>query len=200
MEDDVVLSDEMNELGVLALPPLFPCLRKKFLGVGYISDRSVEPHIKHLALGSFHRDWHSPIEVTAHRTWLETAVDPALALTIDIASPLLVSVENPLREPFLILVERKIPVLGLLLHEFAAAEGRFRIDELVRAECSTTLLTLVTVCSFRTASRACSGDVTVCKEGLCLLVIILLADLLNELSLIIKLAEILCRILVMSLR
>ena len=199
MEHDVVLSDEMNKLGILVLPPFLPALRKKFLGVGNITDRGVEPHIKHLALRSFDRNRNTPVEVTAHGTRLKAAVDPALALTIYIAPPLLVSVKNPLREPFLILVERKIPVLGLLLHKLAAAEGRLRIDEFVRAECGAALLALVTVCSLCTAARTCSGDLTVCKEGLCLLVIVLLAHLLDELTFIIELAEILCRILVMSL-
>ena len=122
MEHDIVLSDEMNKLCILTLPPLLPRLRKKFLSIGDVADRSIEPYIKHLALRTLYRYRNTPVEVTAHRTWLKTAVDPALALSINIASPLLVSVKNPLRKPFLILVKRKVPMLGLLLYELAAAE------------------------------------------------------------------------------
>ena len=200
MEHDIILSDEVYKLGILALPPLLPALRKQLLGVRDISDRGIEPHIKNLSVRAFNRYRHTPVKVTAHRTWLETAVDPALALSVDIAPPLLVSVEDPLRKPFLILVEREIPVLGLLLHELAAAEGRLRVDEFVRTEGGATLLALVAVSAFSAASRTCTGDVAVCKEGLGLLVVVLLAHLLDELALIIELAEIVCRILVMGLR
>ena len=123
MEHDVVLSDEVNELCILALPPLLPRHREKFLCIGNISDRSVEPYIENLSVRSLYRYRNTPVKVTAHGTWLKTTVDPALALAVNVASPLLMSVKNPLREPLLVLVERKVPVLGLLLHELAAAEG-----------------------------------------------------------------------------
>ena len=96
MENDVVLSDEVYKLGVLRLPPLFPRLWKKFLCIGNIADRSIEPHVENLSFRALYRHRNTPVEVTAHRTWLKSAVDPALALTIDIASPLLVSVKDPL--------------------------------------------------------------------------------------------------------
>ena len=91
-------------------------------------------------------------------------------------------------------------MLGLLLYEFASTEGRLRIDKFIRAEGRATLLALVTVSALRTTTRPGSGDISVCKEGLCLLVIILFAYLFNELALILKLAEIVCRILMVSLR
>ena len=199
MEDDIVLSDEMHELRILALPPLLPALRKKFLSIGNISDRSIEPHIENLSVRTFYRNRNTPVEVTAHRTRLETSVDPALALSVNIASPLLVSLEDPLRKPLFILIQRQIPMLCLLLHKLATTESRLRIYEFVRAECSTALLALVAICTLCTAAWAGTGNVTVCKEGLGLLIIVLLAHLLDELSLIVKLAEIISRILVMGL-
>jgi hypothetical protein len=57
-------------------------------------------------------------------------------------------------------------MLCLLLHKLAAAESRLRIDELIRAEGGTTLLALVTISTFCTATRACTGDIAVCEEGL----------------------------------
>jgi hypothetical protein len=50
MEYDIVLSDEMHKLRVFSLPPFLPSLRKKFLSIRDISDRSIEPYIKHLAI------------------------------------------------------------------------------------------------------------------------------------------------------
>ena len=91
-------------------------------------------------------------------------------------------------------------MLGLLLHELAAAESRLRVDKFIRTECSTTFLALVTIGSVSTAAWTCTCNVTVCKEGLGLLIIVLLAHLLNELALLIKLAEESRSILVMSLR
>ena len=90
-------------------------------------------------------------------------------------------------------------MLGLLLYELAAAESRLRIDELIRAESCAALLALGAVCTLSAALRACTCDVTVREECLCLLFIILLAHLLEELSLIIKLAEIVLSVLVISL-
>ena len=80
-------------------------------------------------------------------------------------------------------------MLGLLLDEFTAAESRFRVDKFIRTESSAALLTLVTVCALCTTTWTCTGDVTICKEGLCLLVIVLFTCLLDELALIIKLLE-----------
>ena len=106
VEHDIILADEMNETSVPALPPLLPRLRQKFLSVGNIPDRSVKPDIEHLALGTLHRDRHAPVKVTAHGARLKTAVNPALALAIDSASPLFVLFENPITKPRLVLVQR----------------------------------------------------------------------------------------------
>ena len=91
-------------------------------------------------------------------------------------------------------------MLGLLLHEFAATESRLRVDKFIRAECSATFLALVTICTVSTAAWTCTCDVTVSKECLAFLVIVLLADLLDELALIVELAEIVRSVLVMGLR
>ena len=96
MEYDIVLSDEVNELRILALPPFLPALRQKLLRIRYIADRSVKPNIKHLSVRAFHRYGNTPVKVTAHRTRLKTAVNPALALAVNVASPFLVTVQNPL--------------------------------------------------------------------------------------------------------
>ena len=90
-------------------------------------------------------------------------------------------------------------MLGLLLHELAAAESRLRVDEFVRTECSSALLALIAICTLSTAAWASACDVAVSKEGLCLLVIVLLACLLNKLALIVKFLEEIRCVLVVSI-
>ena len=120
MEHDVVLTDEVYKACVLALPPLFPSavflrlLVAQLLCVRNVADRCIEPHIEHLAVGTFNRHGDTPVEVTCHGAWLQVHVEPALALTVYIWAPLLVVLQNPLLEPLLVVVEWQVPVLCLL--------------------------------------------------------------------------------------
>ena len=99
------------------------------------------------------------------------------------------SVENPLLEPWLVPVQREIPVAGLLLDRLAAAEGRLRIEKFVRTESAAAFFALVTVSTFGTAFRTGPDYVTVSKKSPCLDIIILLAFLLNEFAFLIQSAE-----------
>ena len=174
MEHDIVLSDEVDELRVPALPPFVPALREQFLGIGNIANRSIEPHVEYLALGTFHRHRNAPVQVAGYGTRLETAVNPALALAIDIAPPLLVVLQNPHAQPFLILIQREIPVGSLFLHRLRSAELGLRIDEFFRAEGAAAFLALVAIGSLSSAFRAGSDYVPVSEESLCLRVVVLL--------------------------
>ena len=78
----------------------------------------------------WHRD--SPVEVTAHGTWLQPHVEPAFALAVYIGTPFFVVFQNPFAQPCFVFVERKIPVLGFFHHRFAAADGAFRVDKICR--------------------------------------------------------------------
>ena len=195
VEDDIVLADEMDHAGVVVLPPLLPCailLRvgiAKLLGVGDIADRSIEPHIEHLAFSTFDRHRYAPVEVASHSTRLQAAIEPALALAIDIRTPLLVVVEDPLAKPLLMLVKREIPVLGALLDERVAVDGIVWVDELIGRECCATLLTLVAISTECMAAGTFATDVAVGEELVGLFVVELFGSLLNELAFIIELAE-----------
>ena len=190
----------MDELRVRTLPPFVPALRKKFPGIGNIADRSIEPHVEHLALGTFHRHRDAPVQVAGYGARLETAVNPALALAIDIAPPLLVVLQNPLAQPFLILIQREIPVGSLFLHGFRSAELGLRIDEFFRAESAAAFLALVPIGSLGSALRAGSDYVPVSEESLRLRVVVLLRLPGDELALVIELAEEVRGILLMHLR
>ena len=123
MEDNVVLADEVHQTALVGLPPLLPALRKKLLSIGNVANRSIEPNIKNLALGTIDRNGDTPIKVAANGTRLQATVQPALALTVNVALPLLMLLKNPVAQPGLVLVKRQIPVLGLNLHGSTAAEG-----------------------------------------------------------------------------
>ena len=97
--------------------------------------------------------------------------------------------QYPLLQPRFILVERQIPVFSLPLDRLAAAQGGLGVYKLVRAEGTAAFFALVTVCPLRPAFRAGPDYIAVCKEGIRLGVIILLALLLDEFPFIIKLPE-----------
>ena len=97
--------------------------------------------------------------------------------------------QNPLAQPLLVLVQRQIPVLRLAHHGLAAADGAFRINQVCRAEAGAALLALVTVGTFGMAVGALAGDVTVGKERLGFLVVVLHTGLFDEFFLVIQFAE-----------
>ena len=89
VENDVVLANEMDKTGVLVLPPFFPIIRQQLFGVAYISDRCVEPDIQHFAFRTLDRNRYPPIQIAAYGTWLQTSIEPAFALPVNIGFPLL---------------------------------------------------------------------------------------------------------------
>ena len=188
VEDDVVLTDEVHHLGILALPIFLP-IGRKILSSRDITNRSVEPNVEHLTLGTLNRNGDTPIQVAAHGTGLQTAVEPALALTIDVRFPLLVTLQDPLAQHLLVLIEGQIPVLGLAHHGLRARNGTLGVDQVGRIERRAALLALVAIGAVVAALGAGTGDVTVSEEGLSLLVVVLLRSSLRELTLIVQCAE-----------
>ena len=89
VENDVVFANEMDKTGVLVLPPFFPIIRQQFFGVAYISDWRVKPDIQHFAFRTLDRNRYSPIQIAAYGTWLQTSIEPAFALPVNIGFPLL---------------------------------------------------------------------------------------------------------------
>ena len=185
----------MNQSCVFILPPLLPrapTLRVAFtqlLGVGDIANWRIKPHVEHFSFGSFHRYRNTPVEVASHRTRLQVHIQPGLTLSIDIRAPLFVSFENPLLQPLLVFVQRKIPVLRLLQYRCGAADSRLRIDQFGRTQVATTFLTLVTVCSFVVAIRTFARHITVGKELFGFLVIELCGRFFCQFPFIVKFLE-----------
>ena len=186
----------MDHPRVRALPPLLPRVRQQFDGVGDITDRRVEPHVEHLPFRPFHRHGHAPVEVARDGTRLQTTVQPALALAIDVGLPFLVAFEDPFAKPRFVLVQRQVPVLRHLFDRLCAAHLGMRVDEFLWTQRGTAFLALVAVSAFIAALGAGAHDVTVSQEHLGFRIVELLAFLLDELAFLIELAEELSRILV----
>ena len=89
----------------------------KLLGVRDVADRCVKPHIEHLAFCSLYRYGDTPVEVACHSARLQIHVEPRLALSVHVRTPLLMVFQNPLLQPVLPLVEWQVPVLCGFLHE-----------------------------------------------------------------------------------
>ena len=133
VEHNVILADEMHQTGVLILPPFLPAspaLRlgiAQLLGVRDVAYRRIKPHVKHLSLGSFNGYGYAPVKVTRHGARLKVHVQPAFALAVHVGAPLLMPLENPLFQPFLIVVQRQIPVLGAFNDGLCARYGAVRM-------------------------------------------------------------------------
>ena len=110
-------------------------------------------------------------------------------MAIDIRTPLFVLLEDPLFEPLLVLVEREVPVFGLLLGEWVAIDGVVWVDEFVWRKGGTTLLALVAIGTRSVAAWTFATDIAVGEELLSLWVIELLGGLLNKLAVVVEMAE-----------
>ena len=89
VEHDIVFSDEVYQTRFGVFPPFLPCVGQQLFGVADVADRGVEPYIEHFALGALYGNGNTPIQVAAHGTRLQAHVEPALALAINIGTPLL---------------------------------------------------------------------------------------------------------------
>ena len=188
MEHDVVLADEVHHLGVAVFPILLP-VGCKVLGSRYIAYRSVEPHVEHLTLGALHGHGNAPIEVAAHGAGLEAQIEPALALPVNVAFPLLVALQNPSAEESLVFVQRQIPVLRFAFYGHRARHRAAGLYELVGRKGRSALLALVAVRAVVAAAGARADNVAIGEERSRLLVVILHRGALDELALVVELAE-----------
>ena len=170
----------MDHPAIIILPVLFP-VGRQLLRCRDVAYRGIEPYIQHLAFSTLHRHRHPPVQVTAHRPGLQPLVDPRFALSVHIGLPLLVILEDPLLEPRLVPVQRKVPVFGLLQLRLAPAEPGGGIDQIGRTQRRATLFTLVAVGPRVVAVRTCAGNVAVGQKGIRLRIEILVRGLLQQL-------------------
>ena len=100
------------------------------------------------------------------------------------------TVEDPVLEPGLVLVERQIPVFGSFFRQRVTGLGVVGIDEFVRREGSAAFLALVAISAEGVASRTFAADIAVGEEMSRLGIIELLRSLLRKLAGIVHPAEI----------
>ena len=188
MENSVFLPDKMNHPGFRVFPVFFPFRGQVFRGRD-IPDRGIKPHVKHFSLGSLDWNGYSPIQVTGHRTRLQTVVQPRFTLPVNIWFPLFMFFQNPLFQPAFILIQRQLPVLCFFQFRFVSRDRGHRINLIGSVQASSTSLTLIPVCPFVTAMRTFPHDITVCQKLPCLLVVELHRGLFDKFSLVIQLLE-----------
>lgn len=87
MEGNVILAHELVQLDILrVLPPLLP-----ILGISScdrrVTDRSIKPDIKHLALPTRQGDRGTPLQVTGNTTQLESLLEPRLSDDFAVVGP-----------------------------------------------------------------------------------------------------------------
>src|SRR5574344_1277493 len=97
--------------------------------------------------------------------------------------------QNPFAQPVFILIEWQIPMSRFLQLRFSTTDGTLRINQIHRAERSSTLLTLIAVCLLVATMRASTSDITVGQELLGFRIIVLLICFFNKLTFIVKLLE-----------
>ena len=204
MENDIVLSDEMDQSCLLILPPLLPASQlrtsiTKFLGIADVTNGSIKPNIKNLTVRTFYRHRNTPIKVTRHSTRTKSAIEPTLALSVNIAAPFLVILKYPLLKPLLVLVQRQIPMLRRLLDKRITCLCIIGINQFLGRKSGTTLLALITISLGSMAARTLTTNVAVCKEMTSLFVKELLTNLLHKLAFVIKLTEKVARQLVVRI-
>ena len=122
MENYIVLAYKMHKFRVRAFPPFFPTVRKKFHGIGYITNRGIEPNIENLPFSTFYGHGNSPVEVSGNSTWLKPPVEPAFYLAVNVAAPFLVSFQYPFAKPAFIVLQRQIPMGGFAFYRLGTAE------------------------------------------------------------------------------
>ncbi len=176
VEDDVVLADEVDEVGLGVLPPVAPILAVLFTplhGGRDVADGGVKPNVQDLPLRAFHRHGHAPVEVPRHGAAFEAAVDPRAALPKHVGLPFLGvvvrlaverAVDDVFAEPTFVPSHGEVPQRGGLEDGRRAAEGGARVDELGGAQGLPAFLALIAVRPVRGARRAGALDVPVGQE------------------------------------
>ena len=94
--------------------------------------------------------------------------------------------QDPFFEPGFILVQRQIPVFGLLQNGLTAADGGDRINQVGGTQRGPTLFALVSIGTWISAMGTGSGNVAVGQKGGSLLIVILLRCLFNKNTFIVK--------------
>ena len=98
-------------------------------------------------------------------------------------------IEYPLAEEAFVLIQREIPVLRLPFDRNRTRHGAMRVDQLVGREGRPAFLALVAVGTVVPAFGTSADDITVGKERLRLLVVILHGGFLDEFPLVVEFAE-----------
>ena len=125
MKYDVILSNKMNQLSSIGLflkpiiLPILAILLCPFFCSRNITYWCIEPNIKNFSFSFRKRNFNAPIQISSHRSWFKSAVNPGHTLTSNLIPPffrivLLNPVQfaffYPLFQPIFMLVHWKKPM------------------------------------------------------------------------------------------
>ncbi len=94
MENDIVFTNEMDQLCIILAPVVSPLWRKLFRSAD-ITDRCIKPNIKYLSFCVWQGNFDTPVTVSGHRPALQSIIQPAFALAINIVLPFLMTFQEP---------------------------------------------------------------------------------------------------------
>src|SRR5687768_16998598 len=87
MENDIVLTNKVHQLGVFFTPVIGPLIGQ-FLGSRNITNGGIEPYVQYFSFCIWQWHFHAPVAVARHCTALQAAVEPASTLAIYVVLPL----------------------------------------------------------------------------------------------------------------
>ena len=181
MERDVVLADEVDGAGVVALPPIAPGLGvaagpSPFLCRREVADDGLEPDVDPLTGTQIvDRQLDAPIEVPGDGTILKTLVDPTLGEVEYVPAPTLAGAQ-PLPQPLGEIREPQVEVFGGTQFGGRAGDLGSGVDQFFGVQRAATVFTLVTASLRVLAVRASALDVAIGQEPVDLGVVVLVAD------------------------
>ncbi|OPZ81765.1 MAG: hypothetical protein BWY77_00489 [bacterium ADurb.Bin431] len=188
VKDDVVLADEMDQLGVGLKPVLLPGLGpalflSPLFGGRDIADRGFEPDIDHLLLVTGHRHLDAPAQVAGHRALAQPLLEPAAHIIEDVLLPLYL-VRQPLLEQGLEFIELEEEMPGLTQHRGASADLAVGMNELGLLERAAACLALIPARPGTVAARALALNEAIGEETGALFTVELLDGALDQKALV----------------
>ena len=180
MERNVVLADEVDGPGLVALPPIAPGLRvaldlRPLLGGRQVADDGLEPDVDPLARPQVvHRHVDSPVQIAGDGPVVETVLHPTLREVQDVTPPPLATVQ-PGTQRFGEVGKAEIEVLGLAHLRCAAGDLGSGINKFLGVQRAPAVLALVAPGLRVVAVGAGALDVAVGQEATGLGVVVLVA-------------------------
>src|SRR5690606_13834630 len=207
LEYNIILDDKMYETSIivriwLLLTVFFSIVSSievPLFGCGNVTNGGIEPYIQFFSLCLLKGHVDAPVEIPRHRPRLQARLKPRAALSVNIGlQHIFFTFQQPLFQPRLILIQRKIPMLRFTKHGRLSTKRGNRVNEVYWIKRGSTLLTLVAIRPIAIAVGTSTCNVTVGQKLVELLVVILLRRLLDKFAFLVQIKEKFLRQLMMD--